>query len=157
MSLCVGNWKRRLLRKHRFTIRKTIADAERHRRTPQTSATGGKEAEGEKSAGIGRHRRRKARKKIPKSTKCHQNGYPNRRKGCQKSIKNRGCVAGAFRAAFGGAFSPKFVAVGPPFWTHFGPKVEKKAPKNQCKNRCRKSAENDAKRGPKWSQNGSKI
>ena len=36
-----------------------IGDAERHRRTPQISATGGKDAEGEKSAGIGRHRRRR--------------------------------------------------------------------------------------------------
>ena len=140
-----------------FSIRKTFASAERHRRTPQTSATGGKEAEGEKSADIGRHRQKKSKKKhieinemspkwVPKSTQ-------RRPKINQKSRLRRGCVSGASWAAVGERFAPKVPKVWSRFWTHFGSKVEKKASKNLCKNRCRKKWNNDAKMGPTSKQN----
>ena len=58
---------------------KSIADAERHRRTPWTPADESKSIRGKKSADIGDTGEKKKPKNMPKSLKYRPNGDQNRR------------------------------------------------------------------------------
>ena len=60
------------------THAKSIADAERHRRTPWTPADESKSIRGKKSADIGDTGEKKRPKNMPKSSKYHLNGDQNR-------------------------------------------------------------------------------
>ena len=72
------------------------ADAERHRRTPRTPASGCKTFESEESADIGGTGTENDQKSMPKPSKYHQNGSQNGSEIDEKSRLCRGCVFGAF-------------------------------------------------------------
>ena len=79
---------------------KSIADAERHRRTPWTPTDESKSIRGKKSADIGDT----SEEKDEKACRNHQNIIKMATKICPKSMKNRGCVADTFFERFGTPF-----------------------------------------------------